>query len=129
MQRLLAALLFALPAIPCARGATWSAPLVIEESAFQAVHAFDMLQTLDIRHHPGAFESGALIDGGIWIGPHPSDRSVYTYFALEAGAHLAVTALLAHFDPLLAHGWEALTISVNASIVRRNASLGLAVHL
>ena len=59
-----------------------------EESAYQALHLADMMQTLDIKNHAGHHESNPI------LGQHPNDGQVVAYFAAEAGLHYVVTKAL-----------------------------------
>jgi len=49
---------------------------------------WDMAQTLDIKNHPGHFETNKI------LGPHPSDSFVITYFcAIGLGAMVLWTVV------------------------------------
>jgi hypothetical protein len=119
----------------CALGGCAMSPETrIEESAFQAVHAVDALQTLDIRdcHHDGQIfrESRNALDSGWAIGAHPSDHAVYEYMGAEAAAHGAVSwALSRYAPPWTTRTWELVTIGIDANTVRGNFAIGMRVRM
>jgi hypothetical protein len=112
-----------------------------EEALYQAVHIADLQQTLSIRHDHCRWiapysqicnrESRVAWQGSGWIiGSHPSDRSVYAYFAAESVLHLAVSAALSRWAlPWAVRAWEVTSISFEGYTVARNAHLGVAIHL
>ena len=110
---------------------SWPVDTTVEEAVFQALHAVDAAQTLDIRHRPPLFESESALGAGWAIGARPSDHAVWAYMGAEAALHLAVTAALVRLGaPRWATTvWEAVTISVDGVAVANNARLGLRVHL
>lgn len=101
----------------------------IEEVLFQGVHAYDMQQTLDIKHHNYMHEGENFLDGGWAIGTHPKDSRIYAYFGAEAAVHLAVTSVLVRYGPRWSwRVWEFVTIGADGAIVRHNYQLGLRAH-
>ena len=116
----------------------------IEEGVFQALHVADLGQTLDIRRartavNPDGFgyrtlsfayhEENGLLSAGWAIGPHPSDRSIYAYFAAEALVHAAVSWELDRLDARWPErAWQAVTISIQSAVIGHNASIGLQVR-
>lgn len=120
-----------------------SGELVLEETAFQALHLVDMQQTLSLRHHPcepvvwnpdGTWyqncyreEGSGIFAAGWLIGHRPKDSAVYGYFAGEAVAHAAISYLLRDHR-WASRTWEAFTIGIQGEVVKHNFSLGLQVR-
>jgi hypothetical protein len=100
------------------------------ELAFQAVNAVDWSQTLQTARSPGCYREN---DSAWAIGEHPSERSVAAAWAVQAGAHLAVSAWLdREVDATDSRGWrvtravwQVATIGIETRNVVRNANAGL----
>jgi len=106
----------------------WNKQFAAEEVLFQALHVVDLGQTLDIKHHPDIQETN-MSNGGSSdvIGHHPNDAKVVGWMITEAMVHFVVTDYLIRSDApkWMVHGWEAVTIGVQAGVVHNNFSLGL----
>jgi hypothetical protein len=130
--------------LPLAGCAQLTAETRIQEVAFQAVHNVDAGQTLDIERHPGTVtyfdadgrrykhtqaamsEGTGMLDAASAIGSDTNDHEVWRYMAAEAGAHAAVTELLATWAPAWAvRVWEVVTIGADGAVVAYNATIGL----
>jgi hypothetical protein len=92
-----------------------------EEGVYQALHLADMMQSLDIKNHPGHHEANPI------LGPHPNDGQVLAYFAAEAGLHYAVTKALYDGDaPMWAQRlWQGAWIYWEADNVYTNNQHGI----
>jgi hypothetical protein len=103
--------------------ATWPTEYRVEESTWIALHTADALQTAQIEHTPGVYESESA-----WIlGREPSHKSVALYFAAAAAGHLAITDYLIehHWPPWTVRMFEAVTIADSARCVVGNARIGI----
>lgn len=109
------ALLLALAA-PAARADALDVGLLVAAESSLAV---DMLQTLDIKRHPGHFETNPI------LGRHPSDPAVIGYFAAcGAATYLAWRELPRPWRLLL----PLAVIAVQVPQVSRNARAGIVVR-
>lgn len=101
--------------------ATLPAEQHTEETAYQVLHLADMLQTLDIKNHPGHYETNPI------LGHHPNDGQVLAYFAAEAGLHYAVTKALYDGDaPMWAQRlWQGAWLYWEADNVYTNHQHGI----
>lgn len=103
---------------------TWSKETRIEESAYQALHAIDLVQTLRVARHPDKYAENELA----WIlGKHPSQRSVVLWYASTTLLHVGITAELAQdgAPPFIQRGWEVLSLIDVAQAVHGNYAIGL----
>lgn len=93
---------------------------IAEEAVYQIAALGDLSTTLDIRRHPGMFEYNPI------LGRHPTDASVYRYFAICDASHILVTyALRESGHERAANYWEYGTISLELGMIGHNYSIGL----
>ncbi len=102
--------------------AEWEPPTTAETTFLivaQASSVLDMLQTLDIKRHPGEYERNPI------IGEHPSDARVLTYFAVSGVIKTAAWYLLPR-------GWRNIVPVVNLAVelplIAHNANIGLEIR-
>jgi hypothetical protein len=102
------------------------------EAAYQALHAVDFAQTIQIARSPNCYHEADPLTKRL-IGEHPSEGQVRAAWALTSTVHLAVTGWLdREVDATdskawrIARGtWHVLTIADAGREVVRNRSLGL----
>src|SRR6266851_1614507 len=102
--------------------AEWQPPTTAETTlliAAQTSSVLDMLQTLDIKRHPGSYEMNPI------LGSHPSDARVLTYFATSAVIKTAAWYALPR-------GWRnivpVLNLAVEIPLIAHNANVGLEIR-
>jgi len=107
--------------------ASWNRETVIEESAYQVLHAVDTAQTINIRKQWLEGSDLYEVDSRWAIGKEPSEGKVIAYMATVAVAHACVTEIMVANDaPKWAiRTWEILSIGVTVDEVGRNYSLGI----
>jgi hypothetical protein len=91
------------------------------ESAYQALHVVDTIQTLKIRKHSLVYETNPI------LGKHPSDAEVISYMAAESVAHFFITSALSRSKAprWLNSSWHYLSIGWNGRNVVVNYRNGL----
>ena len=94
------------------------------ELAYQAVHAVDTLQTLQIARHPKCYAEN---DQAWLIGAHPSEGDVLAWGIGLAALHAAVMKALADREAprWIQAGWQMVTLGMPAYDVAHNARIGL----
>ena len=104
----------------------WSRETIAWESAYQAIHAIDGLQTLEIARHPNCYEEVA---GAHWLGSHPSEGDVAVWWGTMAALHAGVTQALVSNDASVGwmRFWQLVTLIQPAYSVGKNWSIGLHV--
>lgn len=104
-----------------------STETIIEESAFQAVHTVDLVQSVNMNYRT-TFESNNIQDGGWIIGNRPNHALMATYMLGEAVGHALVTYGLERYTSRwCVRGWELLTISMDSATVDHNYRIGMSV--
>lgn len=97
-----------------------------QEKLWQALHAVDSAQTLQIARHPDCYRE---IGWGTQelIGEHPSEVNVVAWAIGSAAAHAWVSSWLEdHHAPKWAQWtWHTLTIARSADYVKNNFEQGL----
>lgn len=89
------------------------------ELIFAGTLLVDYNQTLDIKNHPGMYETNPI------LGQHPSDARIRNYFLLAGLGHYAVTkALPSEYRPYWQYGWIALEVLT----ILHNQQIGLKVN-
>lgn len=96
------------------------------ELAWQAVHAVDVAQTVQIARAPCYRESDPVTSAA--IGEHPSTAGALTWGVGVAALHAGVTLLLERGDApaWVRAAWQAVTIGNSAYFVKNNAEQGIA---
>ena len=114
------------PALLLAGCATWSTETKYSEGAWQALHAADVAQTLQIARNPDCFYEKDPVTSRL-IGKHPSQGAVLAWGAGTAAAHAIVTHELEKHDAprWVRRTWQAVTIGGKAQVVGANWSIGL----
>lgn len=89
---------------------------VANEIAFAALMVLDYKTTLDIKNHPGIYETNPI------LGRHPSDGYIATYFVTAAALQFVVATLLPkQYQPY----FQYVTIGLEVGAVSNNVSMGL----
>lgn len=102
---------------------TWTKETRYSEYAYQTVHAVDLVQTLDIKNHPGLRETN-------WfLGEHPSDGKVAIWYVGTAVGHGFVTSAFERegAPEWMKRTWQSITIGDAVNAVYGNYRLGLRV--
>lgn len=127
-------LLFAfLLAVAGPAGAEWFSGLdraaVAREAAYDGLLLVDYGQTLDIKNHPGSYETNPL------LGKHPSDEQIRRHFGAALVIHGLVSWALPD-KPINRLGialspralWQYVTLGVEGAVVASNFGMGLKVR-
>lgn len=94
----------------------WDSTDTACELAYATAHVMDWRQTLDIKRHPGMYETNPI------LGRHPHDDKINAYFAGTLLAHAVVSYLL---PGKYRHIWQGLSIGAEGYQVYANYQLGL----
>lgn len=86
------------------------------EAAFLTAGLIDYGQTLDIKNHPGMYETNPL------LGRHPSDTRIRNYFIAAGLTHVGVTHLLPR---KYREHWQLGTLILQVGAVDNNHRIGL----
>ena len=92
------------------------------ETAWQALHFVDAVQTLRIAREPQRFRE---VETAWAIGAHPSERSVLAYMAGTAVVHYLAADWLHERHPRLFVAFETLTLADTGRCVVMNYRIGL----
>jgi hypothetical protein len=92
------------------------------ETAWQAVHAVDALQTLSIAKSDCFYEANWFTRQQ--IGKHPSETDVVLWWAAHAALHYAVTKSL-EGKPGLQKFWQSITLAKTSYYVIDNHRMGI----
>ncbi len=116
MKKLLVASVLALSALTC-KADDWSKADTVRQTVVLTTLAVDMMQTLDIKNHPGLHETNPI------LGRHPSDHKVVTYFLVSAAAHTVLVQKLPA-------GWPRQSaqyglIALELVVIAKNKKLGI----
>ena len=102
-----------------AQADTWSCDDTTREAIYLTLHVVDWGQTRDIVQRDDIFETNPI------LGTDPTTSEVNRYFILTGLLHAGVSyALPSKYRKY----WQNITIAVQATVVGRNAQLGLNVE-
>jgi hypothetical protein len=102
--------------LPLIASSPWTPKQRAAEISFGVLLAADCLQTLDIRHHPGMYETNPV------MGRHPSDLETVGYFAAAGLLQFWLTDSLPPWGRNLTLG---VSNGLEAGVVAHNFSIGL----
>jgi len=100
--------------------ADWTKQDTITESVFLSTLAVDAMQTIDIKNHPGMYETNPI------LGRHPSDDQVIAYFITTGYLHYQIAK---HLDSKYRKIWQYMWISVEVGVINHNQAMGVGMRI
>lgn len=113
---LLVVIVLAVLCSPCQAADKLSESDLVSFGAIGAAYVVDYRQTLDIKNHPGMYETNPI------LGKHPSDVKIKNYFIASSVVTLGAVYLLPkHYRPYLIGG----VLAVEVVVIGNNKRIGL----
>jgi hypothetical protein len=106
--------------------AGWSTETKVEEAAYQALSAYDTVQSIHGANNPACYTESRWPTANV-IGPHPSPSTALAWGVARSGLHLAVTALLEEQEAprWVQRVWQGTNLAFEGRNVWQNQAIGL----